>query len=106
MKAIVEKLLKRDSSGEEIEGQPTNVVIDMYDDDKEITVTESSVELDLPSGQRLVFSDLNSSNVVIAEDVTQPADYAPHKYTYDADADPQWALNAAWVDPDADPDAE
>ena len=102
MKAIVERLLKRDSSGEEIEGQLTNVVLDMYDDDKEITVTENSVELNLSSGQRLVFADLNSSNVLIAEGVTPPADYVPHKYTYDADADPQWALNTAWVDPDAE----
>ena len=74
------------------------MVVAVFDDSALIISSDNSIEV--ITSNKFVFADLNSSNSVVAQGVTPPEDYANHKYTYDADSDPQWSANPAYLTPE------
>ncbi len=62
----------------------------IWEDSALIVLTET--QTDAPD---LFIMDLNSTNAVLVENVTPPADWRGCKYLYDG----AWTLNPKWVDP-------
>lgn len=63
----------------------------IWEDSEIIILTETQT-----NATNLFIMDLNSTNAVLVENVTPPADWRGCKYLYDGGA---WTLNPKWVDP-------
>jgi hypothetical protein len=62
----------------------------IWEDSALIVLTETQT-----NAPNLFIMDLNSTNAVLIENVTPPADWRGCKYLYDG----AWTLNPKWVDP-------
>ena len=71
-------------------------------DDVAITATSETITVGDPP--QFIICDLNSSNAIIVENVTNaPSDWAGNKYTLDGTT---WAANPDWVDPSEEVEGE
>lgn len=62
----------------------------IWEDSEIIILTETQT-----NAPNFFIMDLNSTNAVLVENVTPPADWRGCKYLYDG----AWTLNPKWVDP-------
>jgi hypothetical protein len=68
--------------------------------DDSVTITTNSDHIVVGDPAEFIIGDLNSSNVTIAENVTDaPSDWTGNKYTFDGTT---WAQNPDWVDPESE----
>jgi hypothetical protein len=61
-----------------------------------IVLNEDNIVVGDPA--KFIIGDLNASTATVYEGVTDPADWAGNKYTFDGT---DWALDPTWVDPAA-----
>ena len=74
-----------------------NVSLYLFEDAKPVTIEADRTVVGDPASPDLIIMDCTTSNCVLHEGVTDPADWFGWKYTYtDADG---WVLNPDWVDP-------
>ena len=76
----------------------TNVSLYIFDDNQVVNIQDNQTVIGDPV--IMCIADCDSSNVVLFENVTPPADWYGHKYLYTVDNG--WELNPAWVDPDTE----
>lgn len=80
----------------------TNLSKYLFEDSKPVTMEAGRITVGDTSAPDFYIGDLTSETATLYENVTDsPADWAGNKYTYDPDADPAWAQDSNWVDPNA-----
>lgn len=73
----------------------------LFEDSKTITIESDRIVIGDTSNPDLIICDLNSSNATLTENVTDaPSDWIGCKYTYNPAADPKWAQDSNWEDPE------
>lgn len=71
-----------------------NLSLYLLDDNEAIVMTEADITVGNPA--KFIIADCNSSNTVLYEGVTAPADWTGGKYFFDGT---DWTLNPNWIDP-------
>ena len=66
----------------------------LFANDKIVTVKDNCIEVGSPI--ELIIGDLNSSNAIVVEGVTEPVDWYGCKYNY---VNGVWELCPDWTDP-------
>lgn len=64
-------------------------------DDETLNSTEKDITVGSPA--KFIIADCNSTNTILHEGVTAPADWTGGKYFFDGT---DWTLNPDWVDPE------
>lgn len=81
-----------------------NVSIYLFADSVPVTIESDRTVIGDLASPTLIIPDCNSSNCVLKEGVSDPAEWFGWKYTYtDADG---WVLNPDWVPPIPDPTSD
>lgn len=73
----------------------------LFDDVKQIEITESVINVGNPDSLDYIIADLNSGNASLIEGLESvPDDWAVNKYTYDVSrsASEQWRLNPDYIE--------
>jgi hypothetical protein len=68
----------------------------LFDDDKQINITDAQINVGDPASLDFIIGSMNANNATLIEGVTEPDDYVGCKYNYVNDA---WELCPDWVDP-------
>ena len=71
-----------------------NQSIYLLEDDEELNVTATKIEIGAPVKQ--IVSDYNSTNTIVHENVTPPDDWTGRKYIFDGT---DWSLNEDYGEP-------
>lgn len=71
-----------------------NVSLYLFADDKSLSIEKDSIVVGDPL--EFIILDCNSSNTVLVENVSAPADWVGGKYVFDNGV---WSINIHWVDP-------
>jgi hypothetical protein len=69
------------------------VSIYLFEDSEVVNMKEDVIEVGDPI--KFIIADCNSSNTTLIEGVTDPGDWAGHKYLYNGD----WVANPSYVEP-------
>tara|TARA_Y100000310_G_C20436933_1_gene694193 strand:+ start:452 stop:832 length:381 start_codon:yes stop_codon:yes gene_type:complete len=66
----------------------------LFDDSKQLTITETQTHVGDPSGVDFNIGDMDSTNSTLHEGVTAPANWQGHRYTFDGST---WTEIPAWA---------
>lgn len=66
----------------------------LFDDSKQLTITETKIHVGDPSNVDFNIGDMDSTNSTLHEGVTAPANWQGHRYTFDGST---WAEIPAWA---------
>tara|TARA_R110002110_G_scaffold317455_3_gene530239 strand:+ start:95 stop:475 length:381 start_codon:yes stop_codon:yes gene_type:complete len=66
----------------------------LFDDSKQLTITETETHVGNPSNVDFNIGDMDSTNSTLHEGVTAPANWQGHRYTFDGST---WTEIPAWT---------
>tara|TARA_S200002703_G_scaffold74966_1_gene64605 strand:- start:226 stop:480 length:255 start_codon:yes stop_codon:yes gene_type:complete len=76
----------------------TNLCKYLFDDNTNLSIQATHIEVGDPANLDFIIGDLNSGNSTLIENITNsPADWIGNKYTFDGTT---WTQNPDWVDPE------
>jgi len=75
-----------------------NIAVYFFSDDTVIEMNESNTVVDY-NGQQMIINDVNNTNSLTYENVTDYPDSEWHGYKYYYTSSGGWVLNEDWVDP-------
>ena len=68
----------------------------LFDDNKQINITDTQIEVGDPANLDFIVGCMDANNATLIEGVTEPDDYYGCKYNY---VDGAWELCPDWIDP-------